>query len=120
MDLIKVSQIQEPRHVTVFHLQDRINLGNTAELEKAGQDAYAAGMRHLVIDLTNAPSITSAGIRAIVALYKVLNQGGKEASAGHLKLVSPTSQVREVLDIAGLSGYIETYDSLDEAIASFS
>lgn len=49
----------------------------------------------------------------------MLNEGGREGSARHLKLVSPTSYVREVLDIAGLADYLEIYDSLDEAIASF-
>jgi len=119
MSLIKVSQAQGRVPVTVFHLQDRVNLGNTAELERAAQEAYDNGMRDLVIDLREAPSLTSAGIRAIMALHKMLMKGESEGSARHLKLVSPTSYVREVLDIAGLSGYIEIYDSLDDAVASF-
>ena len=38
--------------VTVFHLQDRVNLGNYAELERTAKDAYENGMRDLVIDLS--------------------------------------------------------------------
>jgi anti-anti-sigma factor len=119
MSLIKVSQARGHVPVTVLHLQDRVNLGNTAELEKAAQEAYEDGMRDVVIDLKDAPSLTSAGIRAIVALHKMLMKGESEGSARHLKLVSPTSYVREVLDIAGLSEYIEIYDSVEEAVASF-
>ena len=119
MNLIKISQAQGYVPVTIFHLQDRVNLGNTAELERAAQEAYEDGMRDLVIDLTDAPSVTSAGIRAIVALYKMLNGGQVAGSASHLKLVSPATQVREVLDISGLADYIQIYDGLDEAVSSF-
>jgi anti-anti-sigma regulatory factor len=37
----------------------------------------------------------------------------------HLKLLSPTPQVRNTLKIAGLLDYIEVYASLEEAVASF-
>ncbi len=115
MSLIKVSRAQGRVPVTVFQLQDRINLGNTTEFEQTARNAYDIGMRDLVIDLSQAPSITSAGIRAVMVIYKMLNSGeGK-----HLKLVSPTSYVREVLDIAGISQQIEIFDTLEEAVASF-
>jgi anti-anti-sigma factor len=119
MSLIRVSHAQGQVPVTVFHLQDRVNLGNTKELERAAQEAYEDGMRNLVIDLSEAPSLTSAGIRAIVSLHKMLMKDEGNPSAKHLKLVSPTSYVREVLDIAGLSDYLEIYDDLDGAVASF-
>ncbi|MEW5828248.1 MAG: STAS domain-containing protein [Chloroflexota bacterium] len=115
MSLIKVSQAQGRVPVTVFQLQDRINLGNTTEFEQTARNAYDIGMRDLIIDLSQAPSITSAGIRAVMVIYKMLNGGeGK-----HLKLVSPTSYVREVLEIAGISQQIEIFDTLEEAVASF-
>ena len=119
MSLIRVSQAKGRVPVTVFHLQDRVNLGNTAELEQAAREAYEAGMRNLVIHLSEAPSLTSAGIRAIVSLHKLLMKDESDPSTKHLKLVSPTSHVREILDIAGVSEHIDIYDELDEAVASF-
>jgi anti-anti-sigma factor len=118
MSLVKVSQAQGKVPVTVFHLQDRVNLGNTAELEQAAKDAYENGTRDLVIDLSNAPSLTSAGIRAVVIIHKMLS-GEEVKSSKHLKLVSPTEYVRNVLDVAGLLDYLEVYETLDEAVASF-
>jgi anti-anti-sigma factor len=117
MKLVTVSQAQGRLPVTVLELQDRVNMGNTAELEQAAKEAHAAGGRNMVIDLSKAPSLTSAGIRTILVIYKMLTEPNDKTR--HLKVVCPTPYVREVLKIAGLLDYIEVYDSLDEAVAAF-
>jgi anti-anti-sigma factor len=117
MKLVIVSQAQGRVPVTVFQLQDRVNMGNTLELEMAATQAFTAGGRNMVIDLTRVPSLTSAGIRTILILYKMLAE--PQGKIQHLKLVNPTAPVREVLKIAGLLDLIQTYDNLDEAVASF-
>ena len=118
MSLVKVSQADGRIPVTVFELQDRVNLGNTAELEQAGKDAYASGTRDLVIDISKVDSFTSAGIRALLIIYKKF-AGNEGRQSKHVKLVSPTSYVREVLEVSGVADSIEIYDTLEEAIASF-
>jgi anti-anti-sigma factor len=118
MSLVIVSQAEGRVPVTVFELQDRVNLGNTAELEQAARDAYANGTRDLVIDISKVDSFTSAGIRALLVIYKLL-AGEEGRQSRHAKLVSPTSYVREVLNVSGVADFIEIYDSLEEAIASF-
>ena len=118
MSLVKVTQADGRIPVTVFELQDRVNLGNTAELEQAGKEAYASGTRDLVVDISKVDSFTSAGIRALMSLYKLL-AGDEGQKSKHVKLVSPTSYVHEVLEISGVANSIEIYDTLDEAIASF-
>jgi anti-anti-sigma factor len=118
VDLVKVSQIEERIPVTVFELQGRVNLSNTAEFEQAAKDAYDTGARDLVIDISKVDSFTSAGIRALMVIYKLL-AGDEGKKSKHLKLVSPTSYVREVLEISGVSDSIEIHDTLEEAIASF-
>jgi anti-anti-sigma factor len=115
MALVQVSQAQGRVPVTVFQLQDRVNLGNFAELEKAAKDAYDQGMRDLVIDLSKTPSLTSIGIRALVIIHKMLSPEG----AKHLKLAGPIPPIREMLEIAGITQSIEMYDTVDEAVASF-
>lgn len=118
MGLVKVSQAEGRIPVTIFELQDRVNLGNTAELEQAGKDAYANGTRDLVIDISKVDSFTSAGIRALLVIYKMLAEGEGQKSK-HVKLVSPTKYVREVLEVSGVADSIGIYDTLEEAIASF-
>ena len=115
MTLVQISQAQGRVPVTVFQLQDRVNLGNYKELEQTAKDAYEAGTRDLVIDLSQTPSLTSIGIRALVVIHKLLaKDGGK-----HLKLASPIEPIREMLNIAGITGSIEIYDTVEEAIASY-
>ena len=118
MSLVIVSQAKGRIPVTVFELQERVNLGNTAELEQAGKDAYASGTRDLVLDISKVDSFTSAGIRALMIIYKLMADDEGKGSK-HMKLVSPTSYVREVLEVAGITESIEIYDTLDEAIGSF-
>ncbi len=118
MSLVKVSQAEGQVPVTIFELQDRVNLGNTAELEQAARDAYASGTRDLILDISKVNSFTSAGIRALLVIYKMM-AGEEGRNSKHVKLVSPTPYVREVLKVAGVTNSIEIYDSVDEAIASF-
>jgi|SRR4030095_6333226 anti-anti-sigma factor len=115
MGVIKISQAGGRLPVTVFHLPDRVNLGNFAELEESAKEAYNNGMRDLVIDLSQTVSLTSIGIRAIVIIHKMLATDGKK----HLKVAAPMSYLREMLDISGVTQYIEIYNTVDEAVASF-
>ena len=116
MALVEISQTEGRVPVTVFRLQDRVNLGNYAELEQTAKDAYENGMRDLVIDLSKTPSLTSIGVRALVVIHRMLSGAG---SARHLKLAGPIPYVREMLQISGVTEYIEIHDTVDEAVASF-
>ena len=115
MDLVKIMNVEGRIPVTIFQLQDRVNLGNFAELEQTAKDAYEAGMRDLVIDLSQTPSLTSIGIRAIVIIHRLLS----EDRGKHLKLAGAIIPIREMLGIAGITQFIEMYDTVDEAVASF-
>jgi stage II sporulation protein AA (anti-sigma F factor antagonist) len=106
--------------VTVMRMNGRINLSNAEEIQKAAQTAYAKGARNLLIDLAQVESITSAGLRAILATVKLFGgetTGGKQSP--HVKLLQPNESVRQVLKIAGLVDFIEIYDDRARAIASF-
>ena len=115
MSLVKISQAQGRVPVTVFHLQERVTLENFAELEETVKEAYNNGMRDLVLDLSEAVSLSSIGIRAIVIIHKMLSADGGR----HLKIAQPTDHIREILDVAGVTEYIEVYDTIAEAVASF-
>jgi anti-anti-sigma regulatory factor len=115
--------------ITVLHIHDRINLGNTQELEKAARDAYDHGARHLLLDLAEVPSITSAGLSTLIIIYKLYGRveaatgevamPGQQRPLANLKMCNIAPQIREALNFVGLSDYIDTYDSLPEAVAAF-
>lgn len=115
MALVQISQAQGRVPVTIFRLQDRVNLGNYDQLENTAQEEFDKGMRNLVIDLSQTPSLTSIGVRALIVIYKILSPDhGK-----HLKIAGPSPTIREMLEIAGVTQSIEVYDTADEAVASF-
>ncbi len=115
MGLVQISQMQGRVPVKVFQLQDRITIGNFAELEETAKEAYNNGMRDLVVDLSETRALTSIGVRALVVLHKLVSGSpGK-----HLKLVCPSPGIRDMLDISGVTQYIEIYDTLEKAVASF-
>ena len=115
MALVQISQAQGRVPVTVFHLRDRVNLGNFAELEQTAKDAYDNGTRDLVIDLSQTPGLTSIGIRALVVIHKLLS----EDRGKHLKLAGPSPAISEMLEIAGVTQYLQIYETVEGAVASF-
>jgi anti-anti-sigma factor len=118
MNFVTVYQVQGRIPVTVLELHDRINMGNISELDQAAREAFTAGAHDMLIDMSKVPSLTSAGIRAILIIHKMLATSGMD-QASHLKLVSPTPYVQDVLQVAGLLDYLEVFASLEEAVASF-
>lgn len=115
MSLVQILQINEKTPVTVFQLRERITLENFAELEKVTQDGFDRGMHNLVIDLSQTPTLSSIGVRAIVVIHKMLFA----VSGNSLKLAGAQARVRDVLQIAGITHFIDLYDTVDEAVASF-
>ncbi len=116
MALVEISKIQGRIPVTVFRLLERVHLGNFSELEKSAKEAYNNGTRNLVIDLSATDTMTSIGLRALVVVHKILarNDNGK-----HLKIAGATTVMREIMQVTGISQFIEVYDGVDEAVASF-
>jgi anti-anti-sigma factor len=140
MSVVGISQVQGRVPVTVFRLKDRINMGNVSELDQAARQAYDQGMRDLLLDLTDVPSITSAGLRVILTIYRQLEDSPSESAADsteavasessastssephravHVKILNPSPDVRRILQIAGFDRYFEIYSDQQKAIASF-
>jgi anti-anti-sigma factor len=115
MSFIQITQRQGRIPVTIFQLLERINLGNFAELEKIVKEAYESGTRDLVIDLSKIEALSSIGVRALVIVHKLLSTDGKH----HLKLAGLSPSMRDVFEIAGITQFIDTHDTVEEAIASF-
>jgi len=115
MALVEISHVQGHPPVTIFHLQDRVNLGNFAELEELAKEAYGYGVRDVVIDLSKTPSMTSIGIRALLVIHRMLSRDGGQ----HLKLASATPEISEMLEIAGVTQHIKIFATVEDAVKSF-
>jgi anti-anti-sigma regulatory factor len=116
--------------VTIIKINERVNLSNTNELEAIARQEFENGMRNLILDLSATPSITSAGLRSIVVIYRLLSQAAptgptlsdtlnRPKKSPYFKLLCPTPEVRRILEIAAMDTRFEIYDELQPAIDSF-
>ena len=115
MSVIQVSQRTAPVPITVFQLLERVTLDNFAEVERITKDEHKNGMQRLVLDLSPLDSISSIGVRAIVVMHKILAAEG----GNPLKLAGVSPSIQEVLRIAGITKFIDIFDSVEDAVGSF-
>lgn len=128
---ITTSEVQGRVPITILHVDGRINLGNTDVLERAAKEAYIRGGRYFLLDLNHVSSLTSAGLRSIHWIYTMLSElpesvepvqsasPSQKSKSPHLKLFTTSPHVLKVLNVAGFDLYIDTYQDLNKAIASF-
>jgi anti-anti-sigma factor len=70
--------------------------------------------KKIVLDLKDVVYMSSAGVRAVV---KALRQAHKRR--GGLKLARPSDPIKEILHTIGMMEVVQSYPSIDEAVASF-
>jgi anti-anti-sigma factor len=117
---IKVSQVQGRVPVTVLRVEGRINLGNAEELEAHARQAHANGARDMLVEMSQVPSITSAGLRSLLYAYKLVTGEAKSGGKSpHFKLLNPSPAVLKVLQTAGFDSYMDIHSELQEAVDSF-
>ena len=119
--------------VTVFHVKGEINTQTHEQLHMAMKQAFDAGAGNMVVDMTDVPYMSSAGLRLLSAMMKMLRTDApyestdvmsKGIRAGtftspHLKLVNPSPLVNEVLHTSGLDMVLQIFRTVDEAVSTF-
>jgi anti-anti-sigma regulatory factor len=119
--------------VTVFQITGDVDTSTSLQVQSQIEQAIQAGAYDIVLDLTAVGYLSSAGIRLLSHLFNLLRgnlpqesdaamkQGVRDGTfkSPHLKLVSPTPRVADVLKMSGIDMLIESYRSVPEAIASF-
>ncbi len=101
--------------VTILDLKGKITLGEGDELLKEKINSLVeSGKQKLVLNLGDVPYIDSAGLGEIVRTYTTVSRQG-----GQLKLLNLTKRIEDLLSITKLLTVFDTYDSEQEAVASF-
>jgi len=130
---ITVLQKQGRVPVTVFQIKGDIDANFYEQLLAQAKEAHAAGMRDLILDLSEVKYMSSAGLRVLHSIFALLrtdaaNESDEAMKKGlsdgtfkspHLKLVNPSPVVREVLRTSGFDMFLEVHRNLKEAMASF-
>ena len=132
---IKVSTENGRVPVTVLHVDGNIDSSTYEQFQSTAKKLIADGARYLLVDLSHAPFVSSAGLRALHTLFNELRSRNPEAnlsddemkkgvSAGtfkspHLKLLNPSPETRSAFETSGFDMYIDSFTDRNAAIASF-
>ena len=132
---IKVSTESGRVPVTVLHVDGNIDSSTYEQFQSTAKKLIDAGTRYILVDLTHAPFVSSAGLRALHTLFNELRTRNPEAnlsddqmkkgiSAGtykspHLKLLNLSPETRSAFETSGFDMYIDTFTDRNAALASF-
>jgi anti-sigma B factor antagonist len=130
---ITVTHEQARVPVTVLHLKGNFDTSSADLLVQQVEKEMQAGGKDMLVDLTEVPYMSSAGLRAINSVYKMvrgtttpegeaaIHKGVADGSykAPHLKLLNPNKNVKEVLHMTGYDMFIEIHQHMKEALASY-
>lgn len=134
---ITVSTQQGNAPVTVVQPHGDVDASNYTDLVNKVETLHKDGATDFVIDLSDVPFMSSAGLVALHSIAIML-RGEKPAdpSSGwgalkamdrdrdrgvqqHVKLLKPQQYVAETFDKAGFTQFFEIFDDLGQAMASF-
>lgn len=134
---IHVDQAQGKVPVTVLRVHGEIDRTNYEALIDHSIKAYDSGARNILLDLSQVPYMSSAGLVAMQRIIRVLNgehiateEDGWAALRGldklrqgekqrHFKLLKPQKIVYESLDTVGFTELIDVFSDETEALDSF-
>ncbi len=129
---MEISSWHETVQAPVTVLQLKGDLTSEEPLQGKAQAVFQEGARNIVLDLSQVPYISSAGLRAIHVVYMLLRSADptdeETATRGiargtykspHLMLVNPTKNGLKALTTAGYDIFLDIHSSIPAAVASF-
>jgi anti-anti-sigma factor len=121
--------------ITVLHVDGNLDASSYQEFQELAKKLIDGGTRYLLVDLSHAPFVSSAGLRALHTISSELRSSSPDPnlddeqmkraiSAGtykspHLKLLNLSPQTKTAFETSGFDMYIETFTDMKAAIASF-
>lgn len=134
---ITVSSQQGPVPVTVVQPHGDVDASNYAQLIGKVEALQKDGARDLILDLSDVPFMSSAGLVAMHtiaimlrgekpadpqsgwAALKSIDRSKETGMQKHLKLLAPQQYVADTFDKAGFTQFFEIFNDLQTAVASF-
>ena len=117
---ISLSQVKGRKPVTVMALRGDLDAYGADLFDSQAREVVAAGAKDVLLEMSEVPFMSSAGIRSIHNLFyqlhpkeseeykRILNEGVRQGTykAPHMKLLNPRSNVRRALEMTGLDLYM--------------
>jgi len=102
--------------VDVVKVSGRVDHQTAPDLERALRDIVSQGRHNIVLDLSDVPYISSAGLKALQATAKSARSG---LIGGDLRLVGLKPNIKEIFDTIGFTQLFKIYDDQVDAVGSF-
>ncbi len=134
---ITISQQKGKSPVTVIQPHGDVDASNYTELINKVKELLNGGARDFVIDLSDVPFMSSAGLVALHSIaillrgekpvdpqsgwaaLKAMDRSRDLGMQPHVKLLGPQQYVAETFDKAGFTQFFEVFKDLNTAVASF-
>ena len=100
--------------ILVLHPIGRLDLLSASELKRQLTQFVSEGHSRLLVDLNEVPFVDSTGLGALVSGLKAAREVG-----GDLRLSRPGDQARVVLELTTLDRVLQSYDTVEEALAKY-
>lgn len=110
---IKEEQIKP--EIMKINLSGRMDVGGVKEIEQEFSTMASAPEKSIIVDMSDVPYMSSIGIRALLINAKSVSKRGQKYA-----LLTPQSDVRNVLEVSGIDQLIVICNDLDEAISKVS
>lgn len=98
---------------TVVTLSGRLDAVTAPEFEKSIRDLIDSGNIYIVVDFAQLDYISSAGLRGLLLMAKLLSVKG-----GRACLANVTGNVKSVFDMCGFCSMFKMENSVAEALAA--
>ena len=134
---ITIDQAQGKVPVTILGVQGDLDASNYQDVIDSATQAYEAGARDILIDMSDIKFMSSSGLVALhsIALlmrgeelpdpehgweaFRTLDRDRESGIQRHVKLLNPQPQIGRALDLCRLNKFFEIYTDLDSAVGSF-
>ncbi len=136
---LSVEKITANNAVTILKVEGALDGSSYKTLIEEAQALYAAGARHLLLDLSEMSFMSSAGLVGLHSVVMVMrgqeppdmvggwsviheishdmsSSSGKERAC---KLLNPQPRVEKTLNMTGFDNILEVYRDRETAVASF-
>jgi anti-anti-sigma regulatory factor len=135
---IKISNEQGQVPVTVIQIAGQLDGNSYRGLISSAQEVMSSGAKNILLDMGELTFISSAGLVAlhVIALisrgesmpdleqgWAALKSVGSSRESGlqkHVKLLNPSPEVMNVLEMVGFSIFFEIFTDKEKALNAFS
>lgn len=101
--------------IAVLDLDGKLVLGDGDTLLKDKIHSLVfQGRKNIVVNMAGVSYMDSSGLGALVASFVTTRNGG-----GHIKLLSLTTKLHDLLSISKLLTVFDTFDTESDAVSSF-